>query len=175
MKSSMFVIAASIMLAATVSASENTPAAGHEVVARQGTATVDGLDVDAHVAPMPAENRAGFLDSPKRIDQMLRHMLLRRNLANEAKERGLDKDPVVPREFEQALDLKALAVIDFDCEAFGQAANNGQMLEELNANAKAAEAFRSMAMTLAHRKELKPEKRSPLAPLLEKLKLPRWE
>ncbi len=66
-------------------------------------------------------------------------------------------------------------MIDFDSEAFGQAANNGQMIEELNAGAKAAEAFRSMAMALAHRKELKTEKRSALAPFLEKLKLPRWE
>jgi pilus assembly protein CpaE len=76
-------------------------------------------------------------------------------------------------EFEEALGVKALAVIDFDPETFGQASNNGQMIEELNARAKSAPSFREIAMTLAHRKEVKAEKKSPLAPLLEKLKLKR--
>jgi pilus assembly protein CpaE len=77
------------------------------------------------------------------------------------------------KEFEDALGIKALAVIDFDPETFGQAANNGQMIEELNDRAKAAPVFRDLAMTLAHRKEVKVEKKSALAPLLEKLKLKR--
>jgi pilus assembly protein CpaE len=115
-------------------------------------------------------NAKNILDLAKsaRKNDTTPHLVI--NTANMPK-----RPEITPREFEQALGLKALAVIDFDCEAFGQAANNGQMLEELNANAKAAEAFRSMAMALAHRKELKTEKRSPLAPLLDKLKLPRWE
>jgi pilus assembly protein CpaE len=82
---------------------------------------------------------------------------------------------ITAREFEHALGIEALAVIDFDCETFGQAANNGQMIEELNANAQAAQDFRAIAMALAHRKDIKTEKKSPLAPLLERLKLPRWD
>lgn len=90
------------------------------------------------------------------------------NMAN------LQKRPeITPKEFEAALDVKVLAVIDFDCENFGQAANNGQMIEEYSAKAKAPQAFRDIAMTLAHRKEIKVEKKSALAPLLEKLKLKR--
>lgn len=79
------------------------------------------------------------------------------------------------KEFEQAIGLKAIASIDFDSEVFGQAANNGQMIEELNAKAKSAAAFRDIAMTLANRRELKAEKKSsiPFAPLLEKLKIKR--
>jgi pilus assembly protein CpaE len=77
------------------------------------------------------------------------------------------------KEFEDALGIKALCVIDFDPETFGQASNNGQMIEELNARAKSAPSFREIAMTLAHRKEIKAEKKSGLAPLLEKLKLKR--
>jgi pilus assembly protein CpaE len=115
-------------------------------------------------------NAKNILDLAKsaRKNDTTPHLVI--NTANMPK-----RPEITPREFEQALGLKALAVIDFDCEAFGQAANNGQMIEELNASAKAAEAFRSMAMALAHRKELKTEKKSALAPLLEKLKLPRWE
>jgi pilus assembly protein CpaE len=94
------------------------------------------------------------------------HLVL--NMAN------LQKRPeITPKEFEGALGLKTLAVIDFDCESFGQAANNGQMVEEYNPKAKSVQAFRDIALALAHRKEIKAEKRSPLAPILEKLKLMR--
>ncbi|HEX2841927.1 AAA family ATPase [Hyphomicrobium sp.] len=94
------------------------------------------------------------------------HLVL--NMANMQK-----RPEITQKEFENALDLKALAVIDFDCENFGQAANNGQMVEEYNSKAKATQAFRDIALALAHRKEIKVEKKSPLAPLLEKLKLMR--
>jgi pilus assembly protein CpaE len=94
------------------------------------------------------------------------HLIL--NMANMPK-----RPEITPREFENALGIKALAVIDFDCETFGQAANNGQMLQEFNARAKAAQDFRDIALALAHKKEVKVEKKSALAPFLEKLKLAR--
>lgn len=78
------------------------------------------------------------------------------------------------KEFCQNLDLKPAAVIEFDAENFGPAANNGQMIEEFNKKAKAVQPFRELAMALAHRKDLGTRRqRSPLAPLLEKLKLKR--
>ncbi|MCB1505411.1 MAG: AAA family ATPase [Hyphomicrobiaceae bacterium] len=87
---------------------------------------------------------------------------------------GMPKRPEISvREFEQALGIDALAVIEFDAESFGQASNNGQMIEEMNAKAKAAPIFRDIAMALAHRKEVRVEKKSGLAPFLEKLKLKR--
>ena len=83
-------------------------------------------------------------------------------------------------EFEQALDIKAIAVIDYDCETFSQAANNGQMIEEMNSKAKATERFRDIAMAMTHRRDMKSEKKSAatsalasLAPFFEKLKLKR--
>lgn len=94
------------------------------------------------------------------------HLVL--NMANMQK-----RPEITPKDFEGALDLKSLAVIDFDCESFGQAANNGQMIEEYNAKAKSTQAFRDIAMAIAHRKEIKTEKKSALAPILEKLKLMR--
>ncbi|PPC79482.1 MAG: CtpF protein, partial [Hyphomicrobium sp.] len=77
-----------------------------------------------------------------------------------------------------ALDLKAIAVIDYDCETFSQAANNGQMIEEFNAKCKATEKFRDIAMKMTKRKDMRTEKpaASPLSglgPLLEKFKLKR--
>ncbi len=88
------------------------------------------------------------------------------------------RQEITLKEFEQALDIKAIAVIEYDCEAFSQAANNGQMIEEMDSKAKAAEKFRDIAMGMTHRKEMKSEKKSAsalssLAPLLEKLKFKR--
>ncbi len=77
------------------------------------------------------------------------------------------------KEFEQALGLTTTAEIEFDIETFGQAANNGQMIEELNPKSKAAVAFRELSLALTHRQEAKAEKKSPFAPFLEKLKLSR--
>ncbi len=112
-----------------------------------------------------AQNIVDLVKTARKNDTMP-HLVI--NMANMPK-----RPEILPKEFETALGLKTLAVIDFDCEGFGQAANNGQMLEELNANAKAAQNFRDIAMALAHRKEAKPEKRSPFAPLFEKLKMMR--
>ena len=106
--------------------------------------------------------------------------LLKQSRKNDAKPHlilnmsSMPKRPEIPRaDFEQALGLEAAAVIDFDSETFGQASNNGQMIEELNSKAVAAQTFRELAMLLAHRKEAKPEKTSGLAPILQKLKLSR--
>ena len=88
---------------------------------------------------------------------------------------GMPKRPEIGiKEFCQAVDLKPIAIIDFDAETFGQAANNGQMIEELNPKAKAAQSFRDIAFALTHRKEVRVQKKqSALAPLLEKLRLKR--
>ncbi len=87
---------------------------------------------------------------------------------------GVPKRPEIPiKDFEAALDLKACAVIEFDAETFGQAANNGQMVEEMSAKAKAVQNFRDIAMTISGRREHKVEKKSALAPLLERFKIKR--
>jgi len=77
------------------------------------------------------------------------------------------------KQFSADLDLDPTQVIEFDSETFGYAANNGQMIEEFSRTAKAARQFRALALTLAHRAEPTQAKRpSPLAPILEKLRLP---
>lgn len=78
------------------------------------------------------------------------------------------------KEFASALEIVPMQVIEFDSETFGLAANNGQMIEEHSAKAKAAQQFRELALALAHRREPKEEKKpSALAPILEKLRLKR--
>jgi pilus assembly protein CpaE len=88
---------------------------------------------------------------------------------------------IEPKAFAEAIGIEPSQVIEFDSENFGQAANNGQMLEELSSKVKAAPQFRDLALTLAHRRDLRadkkaaaePVKSNPLAPLLSKLKFKR--
>ena len=91
---------------------------------------------------------------------------------------GMPKRPEISiKDFASALGVEPMAVIEFDCENFGQAANNGQMVEEFSAKAKAAPLFRDLALTLAHRKDMRgtEKKAKPQggASLLQKLKLRR--
>jgi pilus assembly protein CpaE len=111
--------------------------------------------------------------------------LLKQNRANDAPPRlviNMTKTPKRPeisvKEFSVALDINPSQMIEFDSEAFGLAANNGQMIEEYSAKAKAAPQFRELALELAHRREQKDDKKkpsalAPLAPILERLKLTR--
>lgn len=116
-----------------------------------------------------AKNIVDLLKSARKNDGKP-HLVL--NMTNVPK-----RPEISVKEFETALELKAGAIIEFDSETFGQAANNGQMIEEMNAKAKAAQSFHELALALTHRKEIKAEKKSSatsaLAPLLEKLKLKR--
>jgi pilus assembly protein CpaE len=91
---------------------------------------------------------------------------------------GMPKRPeIAVKEFAAALDLKPAQVIEFDSETFGQASNNGLMIEEFSAKAKSAAQFRELAYLLSRRRDLtakeKPQATSPLAPLLQKLKFKR--
>jgi len=94
------------------------------------------------------------------------HLVL--NMANMPK-----RPEIGVKEFCQSLDLDATAIIEFDSENFGQAANNGQMVEELNKKIKAVQAFHSLAALIMHRKEsvIQAPSSSGLGPLLKKLKL----
>jgi pilus assembly protein CpaE len=111
-----------------------------------------------------AKNVVDLLQQARRNDSKP-HLVM--NMVNMPK-----RPEISVKEFETALGLKAMCVIEFDAETFGQAANNGQMIEELNAKAKSAAAFRDIALAMTHRREAQAAKwSSPLAPLLEKLKL----
>ena len=111
-----------------------------------------------------AKNIVDLLQHSRRNDSKP-HLVM--NMVNMPK-----RPEISVQEFEAALNLEATSVIEFDSEGFGQAANNGQMIEEVNAKAKATVAFREIAMAITHRREVgATKKKSSLAPILEKLKL----
>jgi pilus assembly protein CpaE len=82
---------------------------------------------------------------------------------------GVPKRPEIkPADFAKALEDQPAAVISFDPQVFGTAANNGQMVAEVSANHRAAESFRLLAQLLTGRSEVKKSKGG-LTPLLSKL------
>jgi pilus assembly protein CpaE len=83
---------------------------------------------------------------------------------------GVPKRPEIkPADFAKALDDAPLAVIPFEPQIFGTAANNGQMIAELSSSHRAAEMFRQLGQTLTGRTETKKAKSSLLSPLIGKL------
>ena len=85
---------------------------------------------------------------------------------------GVPKRPEISvKDFGQAIELEPKAIIEFDAQLFGTAANNGQMIEEVSDKAKAAEQFRNLANLLTDRSEQKSERSSILAPILGRLRL----
>lgn len=84
---------------------------------------------------------------------------------------GVPKRPEInTAEFAKALGIDVLCTIPFDAQLFGTAANNGQMIAEVQAGSKAAEAFTQIASALTGRGEAKRSRRSLLEPLVSKLK-----
>lgn len=83
---------------------------------------------------------------------------------------GVPKRPEIgTNDFAKALEDKPLAVIPFEPQIFGTAANNGQMIAELSSSHKTADIFRQLAQTLTGRADTKKSKPSLLSPLLGKL------
>ena len=83
---------------------------------------------------------------------------------------GVPKRPeITPADFAKALEDQPLAVIPFEPQLFGTAANNGQMIAEVSASHKTAEMFRQLAQILTGRAEAKRSRGGLLSPLLAKL------
>ncbi len=112
-----------------------------------------------------AKNIVDFLKANRRND-FLPFLVL--NMTNMPK-----RPEISAKDFSRALEIETVTEIEFDIEPFGQAANNGQMIEELDPKAKAVPAFNNLALGLTHRKPAEPEKKSRFSPILEKLKLGR--
>jgi pilus assembly protein CpaE len=83
---------------------------------------------------------------------------------------GVPKRPEIkPADFAKALEEEPAAIIPFDPQVFGTAANNGQMIAELSSSHRTAETFRQLAHLLTGRSETKKAKPGLLSPFIEKL------
>jgi pilus assembly protein CpaE len=83
---------------------------------------------------------------------------------------GMLKRPeIAAAEFAKAVETGPTAVIPHDAKLFGAAANNGQMIVEIEPNGKTAQVFADLASALAGRADVRKPKRSVLEPLIARL------
>jgi pilus assembly protein CpaE len=81
---------------------------------------------------------------------------------------GVPGRPEIPvKEFAKALGSEPALVLPFDAKLFGQAANNGQMVQEVNARAKVAEGVIQFAQVLSRREAASAK---PKASLIDRLR-----
>jgi pilus assembly protein CpaE len=84
---------------------------------------------------------------------------------------GVPKRPEIKaEEFAKALETEPAAVIPFEPQMFGTAANNGQMIAEISSGHRVAQTFRQLAQIVTGRGEVKRSRSNLLAPILDKLK-----
>jgi pilus assembly protein CpaE len=83
---------------------------------------------------------------------------------------GMAKRPEIkPSDFAKALEDEPAAIIPFDPQVFGTAANNGQMIAELSSSHRVAGIFQQLAQDLTGRMDTKKARPGLLSPLLGKL------
>jgi len=84
---------------------------------------------------------------------------------------GVPKRPEIKAdEFAKALEAEHAAVIPFEPQMFGTAANNGQMIAEISSGHRVAETLRQLTQVMTGRGEVKRVRSNLLTPILEKLK-----
>jgi pilus assembly protein CpaE len=84
---------------------------------------------------------------------------------------GVPKRPEIGvAEFAKALDCEVIAALGFDPNLFGTAANNGQMLVEVQAKAKQVMLLSEITRRIMGRTEMKASKKSFLDPILSKFR-----
>jgi len=83
---------------------------------------------------------------------------------------GVPKRPEISaNDFAKAIGIEPMVEIPFEPELFGVAANNGQMVAEVNSNAKVTELFNGIGGAVMGRSEMKRNRSSGLAGLLNKI------
>lgn len=83
---------------------------------------------------------------------------------------GMAKRPeIAPDVFCEPLGIEPVAIIGFDAQLFGDAANSGLMIAETSAKSPAAESLSQLAHVVTGRAEVKKRKKAGLANLMSKL------
>jgi pilus assembly protein CpaE len=84
---------------------------------------------------------------------------------------GVPKRPEIgAAEFGKALEMEVVGAIPFDPALFGAAANNGQMLREVQAKSKVVDIIADLAGLVTGKMPVKAQRRSFLDPLISRLK-----
>jgi pilus assembly protein CpaE len=85
---------------------------------------------------------------------------------------GVPKRPeITTKDFAKAVEAEPLAVIPFDPKLFGTAANNGQMIAEIEPNSKISDVLDEIGRAVLGKAEIRKTKRALLDPLMSRLRL----
>jgi pilus assembly protein CpaE len=80
---------------------------------------------------------------------------------------GMPKRPEInPADFIEPLEIEPIAILPFDAQLFGNAANSGRMISEIDAKSAAAETFAQIAHVVTGRVALKKAKKGGLGAVL---------
>lgn len=83
---------------------------------------------------------------------------------------GMPKRPeILPQDFCQPLEVEPMAIIPFDSQLFGQAANSGRMIAELDAKSTTAEIMSQIAHVVTGRASVKKPRKAGLGGILGRL------
>ena len=83
---------------------------------------------------------------------------------------GILKRPEINiADFAKTVDVEPVVSIAFDAKLFGTAANNGQMIAEVDASSRAAEMISELARVVCGRSEIKRQKKTLFDPLMGRL------
>ncbi len=85
---------------------------------------------------------------------------------------GVPKRPeITTKDFAKAVEAEPLAVIPFEPKLFGTAANNGQMIAEIEPNSKISDILDEIGRAVLGKAEMRKTKRALLDPLMSRLRL----
>lgn len=80
---------------------------------------------------------------------------------------GMPKRPeIAPNDFIEPLEIEPIAILPFDVQLFGNAANSGRMISEIDAKSPAAETFSQIAHVVTGRVAMKKVKKGGLGKVL---------
>jgi pilus assembly protein CpaE len=77
---------------------------------------------------------------------------------------------IAPNDFCEPLEMEPIAIIPFDVQLFGNAANSGRMIFEVDPRSPVAETFSQISHVVTGRVVAKKQKKPGLASVLAKLK-----
>jgi parvulin-like peptidyl-prolyl isomerase len=121
------IAAAALLVAAGSARSADAPSVVIDpILVQRGNVTIRKSDFEAEMLRIPEKDRQSFLAGAKRVREFIDRMMMTLELAEVAKAKGLDKDPIIARrvELEQGkvlaqaylADVEATARRDFDAK-----------------------------------------------------------
>jgi pilus assembly protein CpaE len=82
----------------------------------------------------------------------------------------LKRPEIAPADFFEPLEIEPVAIIPFDVQLFGNAANSGRMISEIDAKSPIAETFSQIAHIVTGRSSARKAKRAGLGKFMDLIK-----